>query len=60
MDLSLELQGCHSVAQALDRFSAVEKLDGANKYRWVWEGGGLLSTSRHRGEKQAQQRYECV
>lgn len=34
MDLSLELGGsCSSVEEALMRFTAVEKLDGDNKYR---------------------------
>jgi ubiquitin carboxyl-terminal hydrolase 36/42 len=33
MDLSLELGGCSSVEDALRRFTAVERLDGDNKYR---------------------------
>ncbi|WIA35078.1 hypothetical protein OEZ86_003565 [Tetradesmus obliquus] len=33
MDLSLELGGCASVEDALRRFTAVERLDGDNKYR---------------------------
>lgn len=37
MDISLELgAACSSVEDALGRFTAVEKLDGDNKYRWVW------------------------
>jgi ubiquitin carboxyl-terminal hydrolase 36/42 len=35
MDLSLELRGCNSVEDALRRFTAVERLDGDNKYRSV-------------------------
>jgi ubiquitin carboxyl-terminal hydrolase 36/42 len=33
MDLSLELGVCGSVEDALRRFTAVERLDGDNKYR---------------------------
>eukprot|EP00873_Tetraselmis_striata_P009105 jgi/Tetstr1/429369/TSEL_019284.t1 len=32
MDLSLEVAGCASLAQALDRFTAVERLDGGSVY----------------------------
>jgi ubiquitin carboxyl-terminal hydrolase 36/42 len=35
MDLSLELAGCSSVEDALRRFTAQERLDGDNKYRWA-------------------------
>lgn len=33
LDLSLEVHRCRSVADALHRFTAVEVLDGDNKYR---------------------------
>lgn len=33
LDLSLEVNGCKSIQQALQKFMAAEKLDGDNKYR---------------------------
>lgn len=47
MDISLELgAACSSVEDALSRFTAAEKLDGDNKYRWVCGVGGARVANR--------------